>query len=231
MTQNNTLVAAISLAVLDADADHRSLLDSVVLAAQAIFEAAASSIFLLDTTTGELVFEAVSGQGESFLVGSRFPASQGVAGWVLETCEPVIVDDVAHDPRFARDVAESTRYVPRTLMATPVMCDEEAIGVLEVLDAAPGTRSSLVQLELLGLFGQQAAVALRIVQRSRAARALLMRGTSAPAGPAGQRAQGKPADGAELDELMAVARMLGTLEGERRQAGLQLLGSMRTLLS
>jgi GAF domain-containing protein len=226
MTQNDTLVAAISLAVLDADADHRSLLDSVVLAAQAIFEAAASSIFLLDTTTGELVFEAVSGQGESFLVGSRFPASAGVAGWVLETCEPVIVDDVAHDPRFARDVAESTRYVPRTLMATPVMCDEEAIGVLEVLDAAPGARSSLVQLELLGLFGQQAAVALRIVQRSRAARALLVRGNSG--GPAGPEA---PVDDGELDELMAVARMLGTLEGERRQAGLQLLGSMRTLLS
>jgi GAF domain-containing protein len=226
MTQNNTLVAAISLAVLDADADHRSLLDSVVLAAQAIFEAAASSIFLLDTTTGELVFEAVSGQGESFLVGSRFPASAGVAGWVLESCEPVIVDDVAHDPRFARDVAESTRYVPRTLMATPVMCDEEAIGVLEVLDAAPGARSSLAQLELLGLFGQQAAVALRIVQRSRAARALLVRGNSG--GPAGPEA---PVDDGELGELMAVARMLGTLEGERRQAGLQLLGSMRTLLS
>jgi GAF domain-containing protein len=226
MTQNNTLVAAISLAVLDADADHRSLLDSVVLAAQAIFEAAASSIFLLDTTTGELVFEAVSGQGESFLVGSRFPASAGVAGWVLESCEPVIVDDVAQDPRFARDVAESTKYVPRTLMATPVMCDEEAIGVLEVLDAAPGARSSLAQLELLGLFGQQAAVALRIVQRSRAARALLVRGNSG--GPAGPEA---PVDDGELDELMAVARMLGTLEGERRQAGLQLLGSMRTLLS
>jgi len=224
MTENNTLVAAISLAVLDADADHRSLLDSVVLAARAIFAAAASSIFLLDTTTGELVFEAVAGEGESFLVGSRFPASVGIAGWVLESCEPVIIDDVAQDPRFARDVAESTRYVPRMLMATPVMCGEEAIGVLEVLDAAPSVRSALAQLELLALFGQQAAVALRIVQRSRAARALLLRGTSDPAGP------GQPGGG-ELDGLVAVVRMLDTLEGERRQAGLQLLGSMRTLLT
>jgi GAF domain-containing protein len=219
MTENNTLVAAISLAVLDADADHRSLLDSVVLAARAIFEAAASSIFLLDTTTGELVFEAVAGEGESFLVGSRFPASVGIAGWVLESCEPVIVDDVTHDPRFARNVAESTRYVPRTLMATPVMCGEESIGVLEVLDAAPSARPALAQLELLGLFGRQAAMALRIVQRSRAARELLVRGTS-----------GSACDG-ELGEFMAVVRMLDTLEGERRQAGLQLLGSMRTLLT
>jgi GAF domain-containing protein len=226
MTENNTLVAAISLAVLDADADHRSLLDSVVLAARAIFAAAASSIFLLDTTTGDLVFEAVAGEGEAFLVGSRFPASAGIAGWVLESCEPVIIDDVTQDPRFARDIAESTRYIPRMLMATPVMCGEEAIGVLEVLDAAPSVRSALAQLELLGLFGQQAAVALRIVQRSRAARALLTRGTSDPAGAGA----GAPGDG-ELDELVAVVRMLDTLEGERRQAGLQLLGSMRTLLT
>jgi GAF domain-containing protein len=226
MTDDLSPLSALSFAVLDAEEEHRTLLHSVVLVAQAIFESEASSIFLLDSLTSELVFEAVAGNGEDFLVGSRFPASKGIAGWVLDSGQPLIIENVAEDPRFARDVAESTRYVPRTLMATPVMCDEEAIGVLEVLDAAPGARSSLVQLELLGLFGQQAAVALRIVQRSRAARALLVRGNSG--GPAGPEA---PVDDGELGELMAVARMLGTLEGERRQAGLQLLGSMRTLLS
>jgi GAF domain-containing protein len=185
----------------------------VVLTARSIFEAAASSIFLLDSATGELVFEAVAGEGEDFLVGSRFPASKGIAGWVLDSCQPVIIDNLAEDPRFARDVAESTGYVPATLMATPVICDEEAIGVLEVLDVGPSARSPLSQLELLSLFGLQAAAALRIVQRSRAARTLLM-----------------STDG-ELAELIEVVRMLDALDGARRRAGPRLFGSMRTLLA
>lgn len=212
MKTDNTLMAAVSLAVLDADAEHRKLLDSVVLVARVIFEAAASSIFLLDTATGELVFEAVAGQGQDFLVGTRFPASQGIAGWVLDSCQPLIVDDLATDSRFAKDFAESTRYVPKQLMATPVMCDEDAIGVLEVLDATR-SGSPLAQLELLSLFGMQAAAALRIVQRTRAARSLLNGG----------------ADG--MGEIMDVVRVLGTLDDEGRTASLRLFGSMRTLLA
>jgi GAF domain-containing protein len=213
MTDDQTLMAAVSQAVLSSEDDHRTLLQSVVHAARAIFGAAASSIFLLDALTGELVFEAVSGAGEESLVGSRFPASQGIAGWVLDSTQPVIVDNLADDPRFARDFAESTKYVPNAIMAAPVMCDEEAIGVLEVLDAGPSDRSPLVQLELLSLFAVQAAAALRIVQRSRAARSLLLSNDS------------------ELAELVEVVRTLDTLDGERRQAGLKLLGSMRMLLA
>jgi GAF domain-containing protein len=219
MTTDNTLMAAVSLAVIDADSEHRKLLDSVVLTARVIFEAAASSIFLLDIATGDLVFEAVAGQGQDFLVGSRFPASAGIAGWVLDSCQPLIVDDLSADSRFARDFAESTRYVPKKLMATPVICDEEAIGVLEVLDATRSASSPLAQLELLSLFGMQAAAALRIVQRSRAARALITGADSGVGGVGG------------VGEIMEVVRALGSLSDERRTASLRLLGSMRTLLA
>ena len=213
MKTDNTLMAAVSLAVLDSEAEHRKLLESVVLVARVIFEAAASSIFLLDTATGELVFEAVAGQGQDFLVGTLFPASKGIAGWVLDSGQPLIVDDLATDGRFAKDVAESTRYVPKQLMATPVMCDEDAIGVLEVLDATRSGSSPLAQLELLSLFGMQAAAALRIVQRTRAARSLL----------------NGAGDG--IGEIMEVVRVLGALDDERRTASLRLFGSMNTLLA
>ncbi|MBO3745259.1 GAF domain-containing protein [Streptosporangiaceae bacterium NEAU-GS5] len=222
MTDNTTLAAAMSLAVLDSEQDQRTLLHSVVLAARAIFDAAASSIFLLDTVTGDLVFEAVAGEGEEFLVGRRFPATRGIAGWVLSSGQPLVVDDLDGDGRFAKDIAESTRYVPRMLMATPVTCDEEPIGVLEVLDAGQQARSRLGQLELLSLFATQAAAALRIVQRSRAARARLL--SVDAAGESSGHA-------AELGDLMEVARLLDVADAERRQAGLRLLGSVRTLLA
>ena len=92
---------------------HRALLRSIVDVARAIFGARAASVFLLDDESDELVFEAVSGEGEESLVGRRFPSSTGIAGWVLVTGQPLVLDDVAADPRFATEAAESTGYVPK----------------------------------------------------------------------------------------------------------------------
>ncbi len=150
-------------------ADDRSgrLLQSVVDVARAIFGAAASSIFLLDEASGELVFEAVSGEGEEFLVGTRFPADRGIAGWVVTSGEAVVADDLAGSRTFARDLAESTRYVPDSLMAAPLVEDGVVLGVLEVLDPSPRVRSSLSELDLLSLFAGQAATALGVVRDRR----------------------------------------------------------------
>lgn len=95
------------------------LLQSVVDVARAIFGAQASSVFLLDEETNELVFQAVSGQGEEFLVGRRFPADRGIAGWVVVSGEPMIVDRLSQNAAFDRDFARSTAYVPDALMAVP----------------------------------------------------------------------------------------------------------------
>ncbi|MCH0543256.1 GAF domain-containing protein [Streptomyces sp. MUM 203J] len=144
------------------DAARRELLQSVVDVARAIFGAAAGSVFLLDEEADELVFQAVSGQGEDFLVGRRFPAGRGIAGWVATSGEPMVVDDLAADSSFDRELAESTAYVPNALMAAPLISDGRVLGVLEVLDPSPQARSGLQELDLLAMFARQAAAALRV---------------------------------------------------------------------
>ncbi|MFJ9631688.1 GAF domain-containing protein [Streptomyces sp. NPDC101175] len=141
------------------------LLQSVVDVARAIFGAQASSVFLLEEEAGELVFQAVSGQGEDFLIGRRFPAGRGIAGWVALSGEPMVVDDLTAHSSFDRTLAESTEYVPNALMAAPLVHDGRVLGVLEVLDPAEQARASLPELDLLALFARQAATALRFVLR------------------------------------------------------------------
>jgi GAF domain-containing protein len=139
------------------------LLQSIVDVARAIFGALASSVFLLDEESGELVFRAVSGQGEEFLVGRRFPAGQGIAGWVAVSGESIVVDDLTANTAFDRSLAQSTQYVPDALMAAPLIHDGQVLGVLEILDPSAQARSGLPELDLLSLFARQAAIALRIV--------------------------------------------------------------------
>ena len=205
------LRAAVAAGVLGAEESFQGLLQSVVEVARAIFRAQASSIFLLDEETDELVFEAVAGEGSDTLRGRRFPSSTGIAGWVLVARQPLVIENVGDDPRFARDAAESTGYVPRGLMAVPLLHEERALGVLEVLDRPQETRFSLAEIELLGLFANQAAIALDLLQRARRARAAV--------------------EGGELAVVARIARALDDGAKPRREAALRLLGAIDELLA
>ena len=206
------LRAAVSAGVLGAEEAHAELLRSIVEVARAIFAARASSIFLHDEETDELVFEAVAGEGAEELVGRRFPSSTGIAGWVLVTRQPLVIEDVGQDPRFAREAAESTGYVPKGLMAVPLLHEERSLGVLEVLDRPQQAPFSLAEMELLGLFANQAAIALDLLQRARRAKAAL-----------------DESDG-DVGVVARIAAAVDALEEERRAAGLQLLRALDEVL-
>lgn len=145
----------------------RSLLQSIVEVARSVFSAAAASVFLLDNETGELVFEAVAGEGEDELIGTRFPSGTGLAGWVVMSGQALLVDDVTQNPQFARDAAESTGYVPRSIMAAPLIRNGDCIGVLEVLDRASRPRGDLSDVDLIGLLATEVALGLELVVRLR----------------------------------------------------------------
>lgn len=148
------------------------LLQSIVDVARGIFGAAASSILVVDETREHLVFSALSGAGAGKLLGSRFPLEAGIAGFVLASGQAMIVDDTSANPAFAHNIARSTGYVPRSIMAAPLLNEGEPIGVLEVLDPVPDQRRALGDLDLLALFASQAALTLAMTRQARATQSL-----------------------------------------------------------
>lgn len=151
----------------DADITERSLVQSIVEVARSVFGAAAASVFMLDFDTGELVFEAVAGEGEDQLVGTRFPSGTGLAGWVAMSGQALLVDDVTQSPQFARDAAESTGYVPHSIMAAPLIRNGDCIGVLEVLDRGSSPRGDLSDVDLIGMLATEVALGLELVVKLR----------------------------------------------------------------
>jgi GAF domain-containing protein len=146
-----------------------ALLQSVVDVARAIFGAQAASILLHEPGAAELTFAAVSGEGSGTLVGRRIPLTTGVAGWVFATRQPLAIEDVSSDPRFAGDVASSTGYVPKGIMAAPLLNEDRALGVISVLDRPRRVEFSLIEMDLLGAFAHLAAQALDLAATARAA--------------------------------------------------------------
>jgi GAF domain-containing protein len=98
-------------------------------------------------------------------------------------------------------------------MAAPLLHEEGALGVLSVLDRPEQTLFSLQEMELLGQFAHQAAIAVDLLQRARKANELLRDGNA---------------------ELSVVARLAATVDGledERREAGFRLLRELADTLA
>ena len=130
---------------------------------------------------------------------------------MLHSREPLAIDDVTQDPRFARDVAEDSGYVPKGLMAAPLLRGDGAVGVLSVLDRPEDRPFRLAEMDLLVLFARQAAIALEVVQRARSAAIAL-------------------SDQGEASTVANLARAVDALDGERREAALRLLAALDELI-
>jgi signal transduction protein with GAF and PtsI domain len=133
-------------------------------------------------------------------------------GWVISSQEPMIIDDVTRDPRFDREGAERLGYVPKHMMSVPLLHDEQALGVLNVLDRRARTFEGIEEIELLGSFANQAAIAISIVGAGRRARRMLEDGEG---------------DGAVIARLAAT---IDSLDATRRAAAMALLEALDALI-
>lgn len=158
-----TAIEAAGHAVLPQSND--DLLKSIVETAARIFNAAAASIMLVNEVEKVLEFKVAFGKSNIDLVGTKIPMDKGIAGYVVMTGQPLTISNVRQDPRFNQAFAESTGYIPSSILATPLLVDDRVIGVMEVLDKINAPSFGLQDMELLSLFANQAALAIDQSQR------------------------------------------------------------------
>ena len=213
MTDQPDLRAAVAAGVVGSEESYRALLSAIVEVARSIFGAKASSILLLDEETEELVFEAVVGEGEDTLLGTRFPAGNGNRGLGARDAHAARhrgrpQRSAVRDATSPRARATSRRGSWRLRSCTR----RGRSACSSVLDRPEQTLFSLQEMELLGLFANQAAIAVDLLLKARRAEALLGDG------------------GGDLAVVARLATAVDALEDEQREAGLRLLDHLaRTL--
>ncbi len=125
--------------------------------ARELFQGEGCALILLDRDRKEFTFPVAS-QKDSGTVDAerlaeiRFPADQGIAGWVVINDESALVKDTAEDPRFYGGVDYETQIRTESILCAPLRSASGSIGVIEVINPAPEflEPASLRFLEALG---------------------------------------------------------------------------------
>ena len=150
-------VTSIITSTLDLD----ELMSLVMEKAQEVMHAEASSIMLINEETGYLECEIALGKVQDKVQNKiQLKIGQGIAGWVAETGNAIIVPDVSSDSRFFSEIDQTTGFKTRSILAAPLKIKDKVIGVAEVInrmDAQPFTKENL---EIFQTFCRQVALAI-----------------------------------------------------------------------
>ncbi len=110
--------------------DMTNVLQLVLHRAMAAVAARIGSIMLLDEATQTLRIAAAEGLAEAIVVGTTVQLGEGIAGRVAQTGEPVLVEDVEHDQRFAK--TNDPKYFSSSFICMPLPSQQRIIGVLNL---------------------------------------------------------------------------------------------------
>lgn len=121
------------------------------------------SICRLDEQANELVFMLVHGELGRQLPDYRIKSDTGIAGSVVNTHEPVIVNDPRQDKRFSQVVDTEFGFFTKSLASAPIMTQGQCRGVVQLLNKA-GNNFNNEDVVLMLILGQVAAIIFEAIE-------------------------------------------------------------------
>jgi signal transduction histidine kinase len=135
------------------------LLQFIIDSAADLLESEGASILLVDEKTQDLYFAAAHGSDPEELKRIPVPMQSSIAGTIFREDRPLIINEVATDPRHFRDVGDKIHKEIRTLIGVPLRIRDKVTGVLEAINKRKGVFDES-DLHLLTNIASQAAVAI-----------------------------------------------------------------------
>jgi diguanylate cyclase (GGDEF)-like protein len=118
------------------------------------------SLLLRDSRTGDLTFTVVIGKNAAKLQGMRLPKGEGVAGWIAEHGQAVIVEDASNDDRFSDRIDRHTGFETKSIIGVPLKTNERVFGVIELINKLDGDPFNPFDLKILTTIADFAAIAI-----------------------------------------------------------------------
>lgn len=150
-------------AIINSSLDTSHVRERAIKAATELLRADAGSLLLVDSETNELYFEVATGVKGDKLKEIRLKAGEGIAGWVAQSGEHVIINNVQEHPHFFKGADQASSYETRSMLAVPVKSGKSIIGVLQAVNKCDGEFTP-EDLEMLTSLAHQVGPAIENAQ-------------------------------------------------------------------
>jgi len=147
-------------ALINSSLQIESVLNNAMKWAEEFINAEASSIYELDEVNDELFIRLARGEKKDPVKSIRLKVGEGIAGWVVKSCQPIMVNDVRDEEKFSNKYDKITGFNTRSLICVPLTLRGKAIGAIQVLNKKSQEPFSNADLEILTSMSHQIAVAM-----------------------------------------------------------------------
>jgi signal transduction histidine kinase len=136
------------------------VLDRAMKCAEEFIGAEASTVYDLDEEKQELMIRVARGEKIALLKTITLKLGEGIAGYVVQTGKPMVVQDVSKEKRFSDKFDRMTGFKTRAMICVPLILRDKPMGALQVLNKKSGEPFTGVEHELLVGLAQQMVVAM-----------------------------------------------------------------------
>ncbi len=137
--------------------DLDTILRTILEQMERMVEAEFWALLMLEASTQDLYYAIAAGEEQETLRGLRVKPGEGVAGWVLEHGETLLVPQMEGDPRAAQSATPGISSV-RSVIAMPLRGRTGTQGVIEILN--PRAEMSDYSIAFLHILADHAAIAI-----------------------------------------------------------------------
>ncbi|OGC09066.1 hypothetical protein A2V82_12685 [candidate division KSB1 bacterium RBG_16_48_16] len=143
------------------------LLNEIMLASRLVMNAEASSLLLYDREEDKLYFQVATGKKGSLVKKYSVDIGQGIAGWVAQHRQPLLIEDCYKDARFNQDYDKKTHFKTRSMLCVPLLRKNNLLGVVQVINKKGGGEFTETDLRIFETLAAQCAIAIenaRLIQ-------------------------------------------------------------------
>ncbi len=142
----------------------QDMLEQVIIMSRHVLDAEAAVVLLLQDYGQELYFEATTGPVGRALRQEKISGQYGIAGQVVRTSQPLIVDDVSRNANFHRVIDDAIGFSTKSLVCAPLSVKRKIIGVIEVLNKHDGGAFDEEDMKALVSIATTTAMAIQNTQ-------------------------------------------------------------------
>lgn len=129
--------------------DGQRIMDELVRISMDAIPCEAASLLLVDAEGEFLTFKAARGPVADKIKGMKLGAGRGIAGSCAVDRRTIAVSDVKSDARYAEEVSRKLGFETRSLLAVPILCKGDILGVIEIVNKRDGDIFARHEIELM----------------------------------------------------------------------------------